>query len=391
MLSSVTWGSTASYAWDLAAFAEVDGNTHITDADITVAADDAGILWLYARHAKTAAIGAVGEIIVAYTHSDGKNWVRVGLDSKVPASLVQTSQLWSGGVNGAQTDATHYPRHLAACWQRGRAVMVHQWYAATATTTQTSLGVAYIGGYHDLTIAPIRDGTSLTERHPWQLTRLPIERAQDTLSWTLVSSGAFANALQSVGAERFSAPGGAAGGYVYRDYAASGDDLAVLTFAAYASGAGATGTAQRAALSARIDDGARGVEVGIYMGATEFGVYDVVAGTQLGLIQSLSNNAREFRIGVYANEANSVRTSPRVVSGLEQDRRRGGRRGPAVELRGGLRAHRRWRHGRSQPHQIRHLRGGRFGRRPRRVPRPSFRDRRHRRGQLHRRIGLPVA
>jgi hypothetical protein len=308
MLSSVTWGSTASYAWDLAAFAEVDGNTHITDADITVAADDAGILWLYARHAKTAAIGAVGEIIVAYTHSDGKNWVRVGLDSKVPASLVQTSQLWSGGVNGAQTDATHYPRHLAACWQRGRAVMVHQWYAATATTTQTSLGVAYIGGYHDLTIAPIRDGTELVDRHPWQLTRLPIERAQDTLSWTLVSSGAFANALQSVGAERFSAPGGAAGGYVYRDYAASGDDLAVLTFAAYASGAGATGTAQRAALSARIDDGARGVEVGIYMGATEFGVYDVVAGTQLGLIQSLGNNAREFRIGVYANEANSVRS-----------------------------------------------------------------------------------
>ena len=307
-LTSVSWGSTASYGWDQTSFAEVDGNDHITDADVAVAVDDAGLLWLYARHANTSVIGAVGEIIVVYSNDDGDNWNRVGLDSKVPSSLVDTSQVWSGGVNGAQTDDSHYPRHLAVCWQRGRAVMAHQWYAATATTTQTSLAVGYLGGYHDLTIAPIRDGTSLVDRHPWQLTRLPIERAQDTSSWTLVSSGAFANALQSTGAERFSAPGGAAGGYVYRDYAAGGDDLAVLTFAAYASGAGATGTAQRAALSVRIDDGSRGVEVAIYLGATEFGVYDVVSSTQLALHQSLGNNAREWRIGVYANEANSIRT-----------------------------------------------------------------------------------
>ena len=298
LINGTSWGQ----QW-----AQVDGNGHITGADIAAAVDDAGIVWLYARAANTAKTDPQ-QLRVIYSDDDGKNWARVGMDSQTPATTSWTSQVWSAGHNAGTADQTHYVRNFAVCWQRGRAVMVHQWYAATATTTQTSLGVAYIGGYHDLTIAPIRGGTSLVDRHPWELTRLPIERAQDTSSWTLVSSGAFANALQSVGAERFSAPGGAAGGYVYRDYAAGGDDLAVLTFAAYASGAGATGTAQRAALSARIDDGARGVEVGIYMGATEFGVYDVVAGTQLGLLQSLSNNAREFRIGVYADEANSVRT-----------------------------------------------------------------------------------
>ena len=303
--TAAQWGTSGAAGWD-EGWANVDANGHINDADIAAAVDDAGIVWLYARVASTAA-GNPQQIRVVYSDDDGKNFGRVGLNSFDPASLVETAQVWSAGHNPS-ADITHYPTSLAVCWQRGRAVMVHQWYAATATTTQTSLGVAYIGGYHDLTIAPIRGGTSLVDRHPWELTRLPIERAQDTSSWTLVSSGAFANALQSVGAERFSAPGGAAGGYVYRDYTAVGDDLAVLTFAAYASGAGATGTAQRAALSARIDDGARGVEVGIYMGATEFGVYDVVTGTQLGLIQSLSNNAREFRIGVYANEANSVRS-----------------------------------------------------------------------------------
>ncbi|MFZ9976389.1 MAG: hypothetical protein ACO3GM_06390, partial [Candidatus Limnocylindrus sp.] len=123
--TAAQWGTSGGTGWD-ESWANVDANGHVKDTDIAAAVDDAGIVWLYARAADTGSTNPQ-QIRIVYSDDDGKNFARVGLNSFASSSLVDTSQVWSAGHNGGTADTTHYPRHLAVCWQRGRAVMAHQW------------------------------------------------------------------------------------------------------------------------------------------------------------------------------------------------------------------------------------------------------------------------
>jgi hypothetical protein len=273
----------------------------ITDYDAAMVLDDVGILWGYAREASTAGNDSQTTKVI-YSDDDGVSWSAVGTSDDVPGA--GTTMLWNLGRTGPgvhHTDA--YPAGFAACWQRGRAVMVTGWEAATGTN-DNSLAIAYLGGYSDLTIAPIADAADLVDRHPWARTLLPIERAQDTTPWTASSSGVVANSLQSDGSEILSSGDGASTGAlaVSATDGTTGDAIMVATFAAKGSNSGASSTTDRAAVTFRVDDGTRGVELGIYLEATAFGVYDRVAAVQKGLISGLANEVREWRIGIYASE-----------------------------------------------------------------------------------------
>lgn len=277
----------------------------ISDADIATVVDDVGLLWGYGRAASTA--GNDTQIThVIYSSDDGVSWDEVGSSDDVPGS--GTTPLWCVGRTAGAHDADAYVEGFAACWQRGRAVLVHGWNADTGTN-DNSLALAYLGGYHDLTIAPINDAAELVDRHPWARTFLPIERAQDTTFWTATSSGVVSNSLQSKGAEILSSGDGASTGrlYVSATEGTTGDTLMVATFAAQGSNSGASSTTDRAAFTFRVDDGTRGLELGIYLSATAFGVYDRVAAVQKAHITGLANEVREWRIGIYSDESNTVR------------------------------------------------------------------------------------
>jgi hypothetical protein len=275
-----------------------------TDADITLVADDVGLLWLYYRVADTAD-NDKQRIRVLFSEDDGEKWETVG-SSDTPGT--GTSSLWGIDRTGAASNAGAYLTGLAATWQRGRAIMAHTWVATTGTNDE-SLALAYLGGYSDLTIAPIEAGAELTDRHPWQYTLLPIERAQDLTMWTATTAGVTSNSLQSDGSEILTSGDGATSSrfFVTATDGTTGDALMVATFAAKGSNSGASSTADRCAFAFRVDDGTRGVEVGIYLSASEFGVYDRVTPVQKALVTGLADEVREWRIGVYASEDATVK------------------------------------------------------------------------------------
>jgi hypothetical protein len=274
------------------------------DADVALVRDDVGILWAYVRLAKTGQADSQ-RTIVMYSDDDGAKFANVGSSDLSPFS--GPSSIWNLGRAGAAHDTSAYPRGFAACWQRGRAVMAHGWHASTGTNDQ-SLALAYLGGYHDLTIAPIRDAAELIDRHPWQRTLLPIERAQDSAAWTGSTTGTTANVLQANGSELLTSGNGGSAGLlnVTTTEGTTGDTLMVATFAAYGSNTAASPTADRAAFTFRVDDGTRGIELGIYLGSTGFGIYDRVSGVQKALLTSLPNEVREWRLGVYSDEAATI-------------------------------------------------------------------------------------
>lgn len=277
----------------------------ITGADIAMAVDDIGLLWGYAREASTAGNDTQTTKVI-YSDDDGQSWGAVGTSDDVPGA--GTTMLWNiGRTGGGAHHADAYLRGFAATWQRGRSVMATGWEASTGTN-DNSLAIAYLGGYSDLTIAPINDLADMVDRHPWARTLLPIERAQDTTAWTASSSGVVANSLQASGAEILSSGDGASNGAlaVSATDGTTGDALMVATFAAKGSNSGASATNDRAAFTFRVDDGTRGVELGIYLEPTSFGVYDRVASVQKGLLSGLDNVVREWRIGIYASENAAV-------------------------------------------------------------------------------------
>jgi hypothetical protein len=65
--------------------------------------------------------------------------------------------------------------------------------------------------------------------------------------------------------------------------------------AAQGDNAGASATTATTALTFRVDDGARGCEVGIYLGTTSFGVFDRVSAASLASVTGLQAEPHEFR------------------------------------------------------------------------------------------------
>jgi|DEB0MinimDraft_10_1074344.scaffolds.fasta_scaffold01141_3 hypothetical protein len=290
-------------------FSGVSGNSasppRQSDADVALVVDDIGLLWGYVRLAETG--NNDSQLInVIYSSDAGDTWERVGSSDATPG--LGFTSLWNSGRTASAHNGDYYPRGFAVSWQRARAVMVHGWQADTGTN-DNSLALAYIGGYHDLTIAPISDGAELIDRHPWAHTHLPLERAQDTTFWTATSAGVVANSLQSDGSEILSSGDGASAGnlYVSGSDSTTGDTILVATFAAYGSNSGASATTDRAAFTFRLDDGTRGVELGIYLSASAFGVYDRVAASQLAHVTGLANEIREWRLGMYVDEGDTVK------------------------------------------------------------------------------------
>jgi hypothetical protein len=278
--------------------------TRITDYDLAQARDDVGLLWGYAR---SALVGGNDRGItkVILSSDDGATWQEVGSSDDVPGS--GTTGIWNIGRTAGVHNADAYLDGFCATWQRGRAVMIHGWYSATGTNDR-SLAIAYLGGYHDLTIAPIDDLSAISDRHPWARTLLPIERAQDTTAWIANTIGTTANVLQANGSELLTSGNGGSAGLlnVTTTEGTTGDTLMVATFAAYGSNAAASPTADHAAFTFRVDDGTRGIELGIYLGSTGFGIYDRVAGVQKALLMGLPDEVREWRLGIYSDEAATI-------------------------------------------------------------------------------------
>lgn len=270
-----------------------------TDADLAVVADDIGLLWLLVRIADTGDDDRQ-RIDLYFSDDDGLTFQDVSTDDALSG---RTGSIWGIGRTGAVANTDAYLTQFAATWQRGRLLLSHTWYAGTGTNDQ-SIGLLYLGGYSDLTVAPWSAAGGLQYRHPWVYTLLPIERAQDLTMYTASSTGTTSNTLQT-GFERLRSGDGLTAGNlaVSATDSKTGDVLMCATFAAKGSGAGASSTSPTSAFTFRVDDGSRGVELGLYLTTTAIGVYDRVSATQLAQVTGLPNEVRDFRVAVFADEA----------------------------------------------------------------------------------------
>lgn len=135
-----------------------------TAGDLATAVDDRGSIWGYVR-----SYGSSGEIGLVYvSHDGGLTWLP---GNGLPAGGVT----WWWDSN----DTDSYPQHLAACYQRGRVLLAHNWHASPGNE-DASLGIASLGGSTTTTM-PKRffDGALID----WTETWLPFE-LPGNLTWT---------------------------------------------------------------------------------------------------------------------------------------------------------------------------------------------------------------
>lgn len=276
-----------------------------TDADIDIAADDVGFLWVLVRCAETGDSESQ-RVHLYFSQDDGQTLDVVSTDDLVTG---ETGSIWGVGRTGANANADVYPRDFGLTWQRGRAVLAHS-YEHPSSTTKGSVALMYLGGYSDLTVAPWSTELGLQYRHPWRYTLLPYGKTKDLTMWTPTTTGTASNDMFEDYERLRGGDGLSAGTFaVHADDSTTGDVLLVAQMAAQAAGAGASATTAATALTFRVDDGSRGCELGIFLGLTSFGVFDRVAASSLASVTGLQDEAREFRVAVYGSENGATLTT----------------------------------------------------------------------------------
>lgn len=290
----------------------LSGPARQLEADLTLVSDDLGLLFAVGRVINNTAPNEKNQHIVAYlSDDDAKTWNPVGIDED---DADEPGSIFAVGKSVSTPHADAYLRELVGTYQGGRLVLVHQLFATTSTLDD-SLCLAYLGGFTDLTTAPVTQERAYRLRMSWIHTLLPFERAQDLTMWTpSASPGTFTNTLTSDYELIRNGDGVSTGLFsvsATTGLTIGGDHLMCATFAAHGKNTGASATSPTTAFTFRVDDTAVGVELGLYLDETSFGIYDRVSSAQLALITGLANEVREWRVAVFSDES-ATTTSARV-------------------------------------------------------------------------------
>lgn len=152
-----------------AAIGQGDGSADITsgrlfsDWDQTLTIDrDETLYWFFRSNSD-----GVGESKKSY--DGGRTWYENGV--------------WFQ----ADTGANDRPRNISACFQRGRAVVVSNWEANTATADY-SLGAMYLGGASTVTLPAVSSFYTGENQQAWKHNWLPFEKPGD-FGWTRTAAG----------------------------------------------------------------------------------------------------------------------------------------------------------------------------------------------------------
>lgn len=290
----------------------------ITDADLSIAVDDAGIAWVFARCADSVS-PTDNRCVVAVTGDGGQSFDPVGVSPGDPTDPADTGWWWLPQPTGSA--ATVYPTAISATFARGRVLIAHSHYAATATT-DASVGVLTLGGYQSVTQPPTRSGVALGERAHWNRTWIPIERPDDMAgTYTTTTSGTGAASITSAGLLQTSTPVGAGTQFYHEDDATNGS-LAFLGEFALRITAGGSTVAQEVGFTLRLSDGtSHGIEVQLRVSQSGYAVYDVVAGATLATVTGTGSGAKAYRIGAYSDgTSRRFQVWHRLHNALDEDR-----------------------------------------------------------------------
>lgn len=290
----------------------------MTDADVALAADDAGLCWVFARCADTVAL-TDNRCVVAVTGDGGLSFDPVGVSPLDPTDPDDTGLWWLPQPTG--TAATIYPTNLSATFARGRVLIAHSHFATTATT-DNSIGVLALGGWQSVTQPPTRRGLALGERAHWNRTWIPIERPDDIAgTYTTTTTGTGIASITAAGLLSTSTPAGAGTQFYHEDDNTNGA-LAFLGEIAVQVTAGGSTTTQDAGFTLRLSDGtSHGIEVRVQLSTTGFSVYDVFGAATIATVTGLASVARAYRIGAYSDgTSRRFQIWYRTHAALDEDR-----------------------------------------------------------------------
>jgi hypothetical protein len=270
----------------------------ITDADFAITVDDAGTVWYYARNANTGSATA-NCCYMGLSSDGGLSWEKVGVSPIFPNDQDDTACWWLPQPTGS--DATVYPTNFSATFARGRVLIAHSHYAATATT-DASVGVLTLGGYQSVTQPPTRQAVALGDRAHWNRTWIPVERPDDMGgTYTTTTSGTGTASITAAGLLSTSTPAGAGTQFYHEDDATNGS-LAFLGEWAVQVTAGGSTTVQEVGITLRLSDGtSHGIEVQLRISQSGYAVYDVVAASTLATVTGTGSGAKAYRIGAYSD------------------------------------------------------------------------------------------
>lgn len=159
-------------------------------ACLALAWDPVGIPWLLVINGdETTPLPAYAGYVYCYYSPDG------GINWDTASTRLPDGTVWNAFDYAAGLVLENYPKNWGACWQRGRLVWAHDWYANSGNF-DASIGLAYLGGWSDLGLSAAGGGQQLGSRSAWTWTWLPYERPDDQ-NYTTTSAGTSSSTLNA--------------------------------------------------------------------------------------------------------------------------------------------------------------------------------------------------
>jgi hypothetical protein len=275
-------------------------NVQFLTPQCAITADESGTLWAFYPYNNNAA--SIAERLrqgVSFSENGGKSWQIYGVNPDAATLGGLSASWWRNRDTG-----NNYPIRYCATIQRGRVVLLANHYADNGTNDD-SLSAFYLGGWSQLTQSRADSGLAPLARTTWEVTHLPIERAEDQSVWTLTNAGTSACSLTSSGRERFTAGDGAGASgrrYVTWTAASAGSPAGIVQWTSYAVQGGNTSTFDRVATRIRVGTAANGSDITIRQSDTAFKVLNT-GGADLLSVSGLTAGPVQFRIGIQCDGA----------------------------------------------------------------------------------------
>ena len=249
----------------------------------------------------------------AYSPDNGYTWSD-GHSTLGNAAIPSYYAGWHRPYDAPGTYAESHPYRFAACAQRGRVLLAHEWVADVSTFAGFSIGIAYLGGWTDFPLPYERTGMRLGHRAGYRWSWLPLELPEDQ-DYVTVSAGTSSSALVvNAGEHRITTGDGVvATGQQFYSYTAP------AAYAGFCSGlaewtervdGGGSLAAADIALRLRVSEVNFGSEVEVRRTTTSFRLYDVAGGVTLATVNGLTPSQRlQFRLGLAINTETGANAS----------------------------------------------------------------------------------
>jgi len=261
----------------------------ITEADLAICADDFGIVWM--ALAKTDA--ANREIVAAYSEDFGQSWAPLGRN---PGDFTRTDD--GARIARSVDTGNSFLHRLSMAASRGRVVMLAQPDIDTATTTQNSLLVAYLGGWSSLTLPPVGDAARPQDRGSWDQTWAPIEAPVNITGWTQTQTATSSATLSTSGTPLLNIETQGTGTRYYQTTASFLDRTHVLGEWAVGNIVNGALAIARVAVEVRVSNGTVTRVARVHLDTDGYRVVDATGPTTLYTVTGLANETRQYRIAV---------------------------------------------------------------------------------------------